>query len=211
VSTIKQKDPRGLQDCQVDLGQQICTCQLAFYEVNSHDAVAGDDFYTAFEPMVGGSLIPQGPEGLMLDCIAMQNEIEGIVQRDIAGAQLDFRIEAVDQAGNLTEWPNPPSALIEPSTLTCSGDPCACCLLLNQVNPGDSQENGGCRDLDGLMFDPTAKVCQGRPPGQDPALLGTPCVTDSDCDGSTGNGLCLIGPFGRSCPDGLCKSPVCLR
>ena len=146
----------------------------------------------------------------MLDCISMENRLETLAAPDLAGRSFDFRVEAVDQSGNLSEWPNPPSALIEPSSLTCTGDPCACCLLLNVVNPGDSQADGGCRDLDGLMFDPTAKLCQGHP-GGDPALFGTPCMTNSDCNGSTGNGLCLVGPFGRVCPNGLCKSTRCLR
>jgi hypothetical protein len=100
--------------------------------------------------------------------------------------------------------------LVEPSTLTCSGDPCACCLLLNRVNPADSQQDGGCRDLDGLMFDPSAKVCLNFP-GADPLLVGTPCGIDADCYGSTGIGLCRVSPFGRVCPDGYCKSTRCLR
>jgi hypothetical protein len=210
VTWVRQADHLAQQDCLYDPVQRMCTCQTAYYDIVSHDTIADDGIYTGVHSVVDGHSLPRWREGLAVDCIAMQERLQTLVANDVAGITYDLRIEAVDQSGNLTEWPHDLTAQIEPGSLTCSGDPCACCLLLNQVNPGAPQSEGGCRDLDGLLFDRFAKICQSHW-GGDPALFGTPCVTDSDCDGSTGNGVCRVSPFGRVCPDGFCKSTRCLR
>jgi hypothetical protein len=214
-----QKDARGNQDCFFDTVNKVCTCNQAFYDVTSNDLTANDKLFTrkfAFAPTAN---LPDGMEGLYLDCIAKGRGQAASAAADIAGQMRDFRFEAVDNNGNLTEASNRPSAMIGSSSLTCSGDPCACCLLLNSVNPGDDQVDGGCRDLDGLMFDPNAMVCHGGDdangiPRYGP-LIGTPCTDDDDCDGpplsGAGEGLCELGGFNRECSDGFCKSTRCLR
>ena len=203
-----QKDTR-LQNCFVDTVNNVCTCTRAFYDITSNDSTASDDIFTrrfAFALLTDS--IPRHQEGLYVDCIAKQAQQESLVAHALIGETFDFRVGAADKSGNVTVSPvqSIPS-LGTGSSITCSGDPCGCCLLLNAVNPGDDQANGGCRDLDGLMFDPAAKVCWGV----DPALVGTPCVVDADCDGSTGGGVCRLGPFSRVCPNGFCKSTACLR
>jgi hypothetical protein len=156
-----QKDLR-LEDCFFDVVGKVCTCSKAFYDVTSNDSTAGDDIFTRKFAFAPSGSIPAQMDGLFLDCIANANGQASQISADIAGVALEFRIEAVDNSGNLTEWPNRPGATIGSGALTCSGDPCACCLLLNTVNPADDQVDGGCRDLDGVMFDPAGGSSFGR-------------------------------------------------
>ena len=209
IDRMDQRDSRGNQDCAYDPVGGVCTCSRALYDITSSDPTPDDDAYTrrfALGLFLNG--LPSNEQGLYVDCIAKDAQRSSIVARGLIDGKLDIRVKATDQRENATVTPDESvlSSAID-SSLTCSGDPCACCLLVNTVNPADDQVDGGCRDLDGLMFDPTAMICRGG----DFALFGTPCVTDSDCDGATGNGLCLIGSFSRVCPDGFCKSTSCLR
>jgi hypothetical protein len=140
----------GLGDtCGFDAGQQLCVCNQAVFEVNSNDEAAADGTYVrrfAF-PSVDG--IPGSFDaGLLPDCIAKSNQ-QASQPTATVGATREFRIEAVDRGGNLSESGIRPSITIGPTTISCQGDPCACCLL---TNPDPRALQGGCRDLDGLTF-----------------------------------------------------------
>jgi hypothetical protein len=206
---MDQRDYLGNEDCTFDTINNVCTCNKALYDIMSSDPTANDSVFTRrFAFALLNDKIHHTQEGLYIDCIAKDAQQMALVVRSLFYDTLDLRLRATDQSGNATVSPDhsiSPSGI--DNTLTCSGDPCACCLLLNRVNPGDDQANGGCRDLDGLMFDPTTTVCANG----DPALYGKPCSEDADCDGTTGYGQCRVSSFGRVCPNGYCKSTRCLR
>lgn len=150
---FSQKDG-ALEDCSFDPIGKTCTCDKAFHNVTSNDPTAGDNVYTRSYAFAPGGNIPQGKDGLYLDCIAEDRQQASQIAADLSNTPLDFRIEAVDRSGNLTESPIRPTANVGTGGLTCSGDPCACCLFLTDNAPYRPVAQGGCFGLDGLEFDP---------------------------------------------------------
>ncbi|HET6278355.1 MAG TPA: hypothetical protein VFG08_06200 [Candidatus Polarisedimenticolia bacterium] len=201
-----QKDVGTLQNCPACTPNAICT--EATYNVTSNDPTAADHDYTrgfAFAP--AGSGIPANKDGLYRDCIAKGNHQASQIVADSSAAQIEFRFEAVDKNGNLTESPTRPPATIGTAALTCTGDPCACCLLLNDTNPADPIANGGCFGHPGLMFDP-GTFCRQTGNQVPASLLNMPCMTDADCNNVAGS--CRQTALGRNCPNGYCQSSLCL-
>jgi len=204
-----------LQDCSIS----SCSCTDATYDVTSNDATPADHTYTrAFAFAPGGGGIPAGKENLYRDCIAKDRHQASQIAADFSDAQIEFRIEAVDRNGNLTEAPTRPPATIGSPALTCSGDPCACCVLLNDTNPRDPVADGGCLGLSGLTFD-TGTYCRqvfvnvGTPPVAVPqvpaSFLNLSCISDADCNNVSGS--CRQTAVGRECPNGFCLTTNCLR
>jgi hypothetical protein len=207
--SLGQGHPNYL-DCTItgDPDQQTCTCEVKPWELFSGDTNASDGVFTRSFGVGPGDL-PRHTDSLFHDCLAIGNHQIFFYTTDADHSTLQHKMEAWDTAGNVTVLPRAdwPETSFGDSAIECSGDPCACCLLLNKVNPADDQANGGCRDLDGLTFDPSIKSCVLG----DLALRGLPCAANTDCDGSTGGGLCRASVFALRCPDGFCKSTACLR
>jgi hypothetical protein len=206
-----------LQECSLS----SCSCTAKTYDITSNDMFAADHRYTrAFAFAPGGGGIPAGKENLYRDCIAFDRAQASQIAADFSDAQIEFRIEAVDRSGNLTEAPTRPPATVGSPALTCSGDPCACCVLLNDINPRDPVADGGCRGLPGLMFDDGTYCGQvfknvGTPtmpkfePQVPPSFLNLPCISDADCNNVSGS--CRQTGVGRDCPNGFCLTDDCLR
>ena len=75
--------------------------------------------------------------------LTAQTSILEVATLDVEGGEiLDFRLDVVDRAGNITTWPEQLSATAQQSTFTCRGDECLCCLLENQIFTSCSQLPG---------------------------------------------------------------------
>lgn len=187
-----------------------CTPALspsAHFNVTSNDLNSGDNVYSRHFAFFGGGGISGESQALFRDCVASANHQATQVQADISDSEIEFRVEAVDRSGNLTEFPARFPATIGAADLSCTGDLCACCLLLNTTNPTDPAP-AGCFGLPGLMFDPNRKICSAG----DASLRDTECFSNVDCDGSMpGTGRCDQTSLGRACPGGFCQSNLCLR
>jgi Zn-dependent metalloprotease len=145
------------EDCTVDPVAGICDCRPAVYPVSTQDAVAGDDVYTRVMPLVW--LVPPPPQipggpipnaaTLQANCIARSRGLMP-VRVDVTGGVLPWEIDVRDKGGHIVRWPQNPQVGVDPTTLTCDGDACGCCLLLSD-NPSASPANGGCAGLPGLV------------------------------------------------------------
>jgi len=126
-----------------------CTfCTPKTYKLDSNDAAMGDGLYTrgfAFKLLSGGG-VPAGARaaGLVDDCLVSQKRQAPAESTNLAGAPVSFKIEAVDRSGNISTWPLNPEVSIQPTSLTCAGDMCACCILT-------TSNFANCRGLPGLM------------------------------------------------------------
>jgi hypothetical protein len=158
-----------------------CTfCTQKTYKLNTNDPVSGDGTYSrgfAFKkPAEVG--FPASDRALKLfdDCLVSQKKQFPAESSSVSGGPLAFKIEAIDRSGNISEWPVKPEVSVQESTLTCEGDPCACCILtaLDTV--------AQCKGLPGLVgqFDPT--------PCTEPPCKNYSC------------GLCNWIRFGGFCP-----------
>jgi hypothetical protein len=138
------------EDCGDDPVAGFCGCQEAHYGLGSHDATAGDDQYTRVLALLKrgpGSPTGVNANAVLANCIARSKGLfPGPATTD---AFLQFKIEAVDRSGNLATWPIQPQVTVDPSSLTCDGDACGCCLLVSD-NPTADPANGGCSGLAGL-------------------------------------------------------------
>jgi len=110
-----------------------CTCNAAEYQLTTNDTVPADNIFTrgfAFlTPGVAG--IPDNPRAFAMisSCIARDQQQAPFSARAYLGATVAFKVEAVDRAGNLTEWPEQPSGQVGATTYSCTGDECACCWI----------------------------------------------------------------------------------
>jgi subtilisin family serine protease len=118
------------------------SCSMATYSVGPGDDTAADDNYTRRTAFVNLTTIGQGAPFLS-DCIARDRGIE--VRQAPAGTILTFTTGAMDKAGSITYWPTHPAVTVGASTFSCSGDPCLCCYLANNVL------DGPCAGLAGLV------------------------------------------------------------
>ena len=218
TSSMYQVNSRYLLDCSITGtgAQEICSCNALNYEIESGDTTAADNLFTAsFGVGDSNSFSSQGSFPLFIDCIAMANKHLFFTTTDGDNRDLQFELRADDQAGNVTVLPHSqrPEITFGDVGIECSGDPCACCVLLNVTNPRDPVANGGCLGLPGLTFD-SGTYCRQVfiPPFMPlvpPAFLGMPCTSDADCNNVSGS--CRQSPFGRSCPNGFCMTDSCLR
>jgi hypothetical protein len=132
------------EDCTVEPG--ICQCRPATYPLTSHDTIAYDDLYTRGIAMLTSRGGPLGPdaEAMLWNCVARQN----LAPAFAPSGTVPIKLEAVDRSGNIVAWPLV-DATIQPSSLTCNGDECGCCLLIS-TNPPANPAEGGCAGLPGL-------------------------------------------------------------
>jgi hypothetical protein len=86
---------------------------------------------------------------LQANCIARSRGLTP-VRVDVTGGVLPWEIDVRDKGVHIVRWPQNPQVGVDPTTLTCDGDACGCCLLLSD-NPSASPANGGCAGLPGLV------------------------------------------------------------
>jgi hypothetical protein len=155
-ATFSQSGERP-EDCTVDPEAGVCDCRPAAYSISSQDAVAGDDVYTRVlslvwlvppPPQIPGTPLPSA-EALLFDCIARSRGLLNL-RVEVTGGVLPWEFDVRDKGGNIVRWPQNPQVGVEPTTLTCEGDACGCCLLLSD-NPSASPANGGCAGVPGLV------------------------------------------------------------
>jgi hypothetical protein len=129
-----------------------CACSQANYQLNTNDLDKGDSNYTrafAFIDLNGFRT-----RTLFEDCLAAsKHQAAGNVSNLAPGQPVEFKIEAIDRSGNLSVWPARPAITPAPSTITCTGDECMCCLLFN----GDET----CAQKPGLLGTPTSGFASG--------------------------------------------------
>jgi hypothetical protein len=128
------------EDCPAD--SDCPACAAAVYATLSNDRKAGDHLYTVERAFLSDTIDLDAPSGVTLgaqaqlaeDCIAAVNHQSTDIGVAPVGGVIPFKIEAVDRTGNLSTWPETPSITLDQTHLACSGDECACCLLLS-ANP----------------------------------------------------------------------------
>jgi len=160
---FQQKGDFYGEDCVAD--PMTCSdCNVKTYELTSNDLTAGDGLYTrgfAFKSTSGGG-VPGGAraEHLLEDCLVAKKRQAPAETSNLGGAPVSFKIEAIDRSGNIAAWPVQPEVSVQPSSLTCTGDDCACCILLSSnvlspASPTHPNPVTGCLGLPGLNGQPT--------------------------------------------------------
>lgn len=167
------------EDCVAD-PMTCADCNVKTYELTSNDVTAGDGMYTrgfAFKSTSGGG-VPGGAraEHLLEDCLVEKKKQAPAETSNLGGAPVAFKIEAIDRSGNIATWPVKPEVSISPSSLTCTGDDCACCILLSSnvlspASPTHPNPVTGCLGLSGLEGQPGSDYSCGLCK----ALLFGPC------------------------------------
>jgi hypothetical protein len=117
-------------------------CTGAVYSVRSNDKKAGDHTYTVEHAFLSDTIELDQPSGVTLgaqsnlaaDCVAAANAQPPSMGMRAVGDPIQFKIQTVDRTGNLVTWPDEPSIELQQTHLSCSGDECACCLMLS-ANP----------------------------------------------------------------------------
>ncbi len=130
-----------LQDCS-DATPDACACRGAVFSQNSGDTAAGDDRYTR-----NMALVNPTTNTLLQDCIVEQTHRTLLLLGP--GDSLAFKFEAIDREGNITSWPTQPGVTAGTDTVSCTGDPCGCCLLLS-TDP-TAPPPTGCSGLEGML------------------------------------------------------------
>lgn len=130
------------QSCPALPTDPVCQeCTPATYNLHSNDQVANDGLFSRGYAFVG---VPGTGRGFLANnCIAEATERAPVTPTGLIGQVLEFKIEAVDRSGNITVWPDRPSATLVSSTFACLGDQCFCCLVTSD-NPALE-----CSDLPG--------------------------------------------------------------
>src|SRR5262249_23288835 len=107
----------------------------------SGDTTAADSLY-----MRSAALVNPATDVLLQDCIARQRHESSLLS--VAGESIAFRFEAVDREGNITTSSTNPVVVVGTSSVSCAGDPCACCLMLQTDPPAPPP--AGCSGLEGM-------------------------------------------------------------
>ncbi|PYS96150.1 MAG: hypothetical protein DMF50_05850, partial [Acidobacteria bacterium] len=133
---VQPKAPVGLEDCTVTYTDpskttlSTCDCQQGRYVLRSGDAVKGDGSFERGFALF--NVREQNGNTLIGDCIAREKH-QAPFSSTVAGVTLEFRIDAVDKAGNVVTWPTKLTATVNQNTFVCSGDECMCCILKTGV------------------------------------------------------------------------------
>ncbi len=108
-------------------GPPVSCKPLSGFILTSNDQVAFDG---TFERRLGAfdlQLEISETTQLVQDCLALD---KGQVVIDVkSGSTFDFRVDAVDRAGNITTWPVPLPVTTQQTEFICEGDDCICCLI----------------------------------------------------------------------------------
>ncbi|HKQ98793.1 MAG TPA: hypothetical protein VJV75_13025 [Candidatus Polarisedimenticolia bacterium] len=145
------------QACTIPSTDPVCaasSCEKAVYHLNSNDPPpGGDGVYQR-----GYALVNVGSgstAAFASNCVAEHTHRAPVSNVGLVGTTLNFKIEAVDRSGNISTWPDQPGAVVLPSSISCLGDECMCCLLKSglDITPcvglpgtvGPGYPNGICR------------------------------------------------------------------
>jgi hypothetical protein len=159
VSTPLPQTASVPESCQADPGCPVCVA--AVYAALSNDRKAGDHLYTAEQAFLSDTINLDTPSGVTLgaqaelaaDCIAAVNHQPADIVVAGVGEAIPFKIEAVDRTGNLTLWPETPAVTLDQTHLACSGDECACCLLLSANPSSECAARPGLAGVPGSGFE----------------------------------------------------------
>jgi hypothetical protein len=128
-------------------------CGTATYLLNSNDKVQNDNTWTRGFALMSGDARLTSPPGISVDgskqvfagdCVAFVKHQYPVIAVVPVGSPVNFKIEVVDRAGNLTAWPQPLGVTFEQTLFDCGPDACACCLML-------TNDPGQCRGKLGLV------------------------------------------------------------
>jgi hypothetical protein len=121
-----------VENCTFDVAPNPpCTCQAASYELTTNDPVPNDNTFTrGFGFLAPGGGIPDGLNAFAMvqTCLAKVANQAPTSSTFFIDKDLSFKIEVIDRAGTDTVWPVETTGHINPTTMTCDGDLCACCL-----------------------------------------------------------------------------------
>jgi hypothetical protein len=124
---------------------QSCFCTPGRYPLTSNDANAGDDIFTRkFGFIAQSETIPPNGFKFVESCMARMQHQAPFPSSTYIGSDVPFKIEATDRAGSVIEWPERPVGHVEPTTWSCTGDQCACCVLT-------AADLSSCRGLPGII------------------------------------------------------------
>lgn len=144
---------------------QGVACGTANYLLNSNDQVLNDNTWTRGFALMSGDTVLTSPPGITVDgskqvlagdCVAQVKHQYPVLAVVPVGSPVNFKVEAVDRAGNLTAWPQPLGVTFDRTLFDCGPDACACCVMLTNdptqckgrpglVSPGTP--NGLCIDV----------------------------------------------------------------
>lgn len=137
-----------VENCTFDVAPNPpCACQPASYDLTTNDPTPDDHTFTrGFGFLAPGGGIPDGLNAFAMvqSCVAKVANEAPTSSTFFIDTDLAFKIEAIDRSGNDTVWPVKPSGHIDPTSLACDGDLCACCLA-TRANPGE------CSGIPGLI------------------------------------------------------------
>lgn len=144
------------EGCVDDPSGSVCgppsvSCSSATYALTSNDTNSGDGTFTRGFALISNTFNLVTPTGislgskasLALNCIAKDKQQFPAFADVPLGQPVNFKIEAVDRAGNLAVWPTQPQGLFSQTNLSCSGDDCGCCILLSSVLDQDCKGRAG--------------------------------------------------------------------
>jgi len=124
-------------DCSVagDDDQSPCTCKTLFHELESGDTTSSDDVFTSSFGAGVVNFTSSIEQGLFQDCIAIGNRHVSFFNSNADNTELQFEVRAIDHAGNVSVLPlaDRPEISFGDNTLECSGDPCGCPPVLDDV------------------------------------------------------------------------------
>src|SRR5262249_22556938 len=116
---------------------QSCVCLLRPYATRSGDATALDSHYTRARGLLAPAASPY-----LSDCAMLQNAL--MVQPAPTGDSFTLHVDATDRNNHHASWTGPLQGTVAPSSVSCTGDVCGCCLI-NSADPLSE-----CRGLAGM-------------------------------------------------------------
>lgn len=124
------KQTAPVEDCTFFSDPPFCTCAAKFFDLTTGDTTADDNVFSrGFAFIAPGGGIPPNAFGAIETCVAKVAKESPYSSTFFINRDLDFKIEAIDRAGNDTIWPARPVGHIDPTSYSCTGDDCACCIL----------------------------------------------------------------------------------
>lgn len=129
------------EDCFEDPVQGSCTCREASYDTYSHDEVAADTAYSRAPALFTSSPLFLPLQVFLMDCVMAARGREPLLYPD-PEVEREVVLRATDRQGNVTTWPAPTRVTVAPSTATCSGDDCLCCVMFSH-NPAECAGRSG--------------------------------------------------------------------